>query len=103
MRAPVRTLLFLFALFSGSAIANGNYILQQAYYEDKANALTIDQVKNEPFTPYDGWLAKGYSQSTFWIKLTIKPSDSELMTRIRPAYAENIEVYDGISKTPFAV
>jgi two-component system, sensor histidine kinase LadS len=103
LRALIRTLLFLFALFSGSAIANGSYILQQAYYEDKTNSLTVEQVKKEQFQPYDGWLAKGYSQSTFWIRLIIKASDSELITRIRPAYAEHIEVYDGISKTPFAV
>jgi len=101
--ALARTLLFLFALFTGSAVANGDYILEQAYYEDKTNSLSIDQVKSESFTPYSGWLAKGYSQSTFWIRLTIKPSNSELMMRIRPAYAENIEVYDGINKTPFAV
>ena len=103
MRALIRTLLFLFALFSGSVVANGDYILEQAYYEDKTNSLTIEQVKKEQFQPYDGWLAKGYSQSTFWIRLSIKPSDSELVTRIRPAYAKHIEVYDGINKTPFAV
>jgi two-component system, sensor histidine kinase LadS len=103
LRNLIRTLLFLFALCSGSAIANGNYILQQAYYEDKTNSLTVEQVKEEQFQPYDGWLAKGYSQSTFWIRLIIKSSDSELITRIRPAYAEHIEVYDGINQTPFAV
>jgi signal transduction histidine kinase len=90
-------------LFSGPAVANGDYILEQAYYEDKTNSLSVDQVKSESFTPYSGWLAKGYSQSTFWIRLSIKPSDSELVTRIRPAYAKHIEVYDGINKTPFAV
>ena len=103
MSALIRTLLFLFALFSGLAVANGNYILEQAYFEDKTNSLTVEQVKKEQFQPYDGWLAKGYSQSTFWIRLSIKPSDSELVTRIRPAYAKHIEVYDGINQTPFAV
>lgn len=85
------------------AVANDDYIVQQAYYEDKTNSLTIEQVKKEQFQSYDGWLEKGYSQSTFWIRLSIKPSDSELVTRIRPAYAQHIEVYDGVNKTPFAV
>jgi signal transduction histidine kinase len=85
------------------AVANGDYILEQAYYEDKTNSLGIDQVKSESFTPYSGWLTKGFSPSTFWIRLSIKPSDSELVTRIRPAYAKHIEVYDDINKTPFAV
>jgi signal transduction histidine kinase len=103
LRALIQTLLFLFTFCSGSAIANGSYILQQAYYEDKTNSLTVEQVQKEQFQPFDGWLAKGYSQSTFWIRLSIKPSNSELVTRIRPAYAKHIEVYDGINQTPFAV
>lgn len=103
MRALIRTLLFLLTFCSGSAIADGSYILQQAYYEDKTNSLTVEQVQKEQFQPFDGWLAKGYSQSTFWIRLSIAPSNLELVTRIRPAYAKHIEVYDGINQTPFAV
>lgn len=101
MIRPLNKILFILAFFYCShAIAGGNYIFQQAYFEDKTNSLSIDQVKKEQFVPYEGWLAKGYSPSTYWIRLSINPSNQDLVLRIRPAYAENIQVFDVASYSP---
>lgn len=98
--ALIRILLLCAVFLSSQALANDRYILQQEFFEDKTNSLSIAQIKNEKFTPYEGWLAKGYSPSTYWIKLTINASNQELVARIRPAYAESIQVFDAVSPTP---
>lgn len=100
LRTLTKILLLAMACYCGQVLADGNYILEQAYFEDKGNSLSIDQIRSEKFTPYEGWLAKGYSPSTYWIKLNIKPSNEDLVVRIRPAYAESIEVFDDISRNP---
>jgi len=74
-----------------------NYIIHQQYFEDKSNSLNFDQVKSEQFVEYEGLLARGYSPSTYWIKLTIGSSADDLILRIRPAYVENIELFDSFS------
>lgn len=100
LRSLFRILLLATACFCGQVLAGTNYILEQAYFEDKGNSLSIDQIKNEQFTPYEGWLAKGYSLSTYWIRLSIKSSNDDLIVRIRPPYAESIQVFDGTSLSP---
>ncbi|MBU3612135.1 7TM-DISM domain-containing protein [Polynucleobacter sp. MG-27-Goln-C1] len=80
--------------FVSQVRADEDYILQQAFFEDKTNALSLDQIRNEKFTSYTGWLAKGYSASTYWIKLSIRPSDQDLVLRIRPTFAETIQLFD---------
>lgn len=93
----------LIVLFCGQVFAANNYISQQAYFEDETNSLSIDQIKARQFIPYEGWLAKGYSSSTYWIRLTIKPSDQELVLRIRPVYAENIQIFNSDSHDPIGL
>lgn len=93
-------LLLVLALSIGSASASNSYLLKQGYFEDAGNSLTFEEAKKEKFTPYDGWLSKGYKPSTYWIQLTIAPSDQDLVLRVRPAYVENIELFD--PSTPYA-
>ena len=94
----LKVLLSLIALalisFATQVRADETYVLQQAYFEDKTNALSLDQIRDEKFTSYTGWLAKGYSPSTYWIKLSIRPSDQDLVLRIRPTFAETIQLFD---------
>ena len=94
----LKALLSLVALtlisYVGHVRAGEGYILQQSYYEDKTNALSLDQIREEKFTSYSGWLAKGYSPSTYWIKLNIRPSDQDLVLRIRPTFTETIQLFD---------
>ena len=62
---------FLLCLIAPLGFASNNLVKAHAYYEDATNQLTIDQVKHQVFTPYEGILAKGFKASTFWLKLTI--------------------------------
>lgn len=90
------TLLFFITLLVGSARAgnSNDYLVSQAYFEDATNSLNVEDVKKERFTSFDGWFAKGYKPSTFWIRLIVRPSSQDLVLRIRPAHIENIELFD---------
>lgn len=85
---------FAFLLVGSCASAGNDYLQGQAYFEDTTNSLTLDQVKREEFTPYDGWLTKGFRPSTYWIRLDVRPSEQDLVLRIRPAHIESIELFD---------
>ena len=71
-----------------------DYILSRGYFEDKTNALTIDQIENEAFTPYKDLLSGGYKASTFWLKIRLKATDQPIVIKIRPLYNEEIEIFD---------
>ena len=94
-------------LLVGHASAR-DYILERAYLEDGSNALSLDQVKTTPLIPYDTMLSKGYSPSTFWVRLKIAPVDEtfkasqygrRLMVRIMPTYLDEIQIYDPLDKS----
>jgi len=118
--AWVKTLMCLFGvLLLGTAQASEpvNLIAQQAYFKDATGQLTLAEVKQKTFTPYEGILSKGYSKEVFWIRLRLdptraadpavqatqnrqslfrprsKPAD-EWVLRIRPAYLDDITLYD---------
>lgn len=116
----LRCLCFCFiAIFVGSAQAAAptNLIAQQSFYEDPTGELTFADVREKSFTPYTGILTKGFSESVFWIKLTIDPNigadrqskteprftfslpppratAGELVVRVRPPYLDDIRLYD---------
>ena len=97
LKTFVKTLLLFLTLSMGWVNASNDYLLGQAYFEDTSNSLTVQEVKREKFTPYEGWLSRGYRPSTYWIRLNIRPSDKDLVLRIRPAYVESIELFDSSS------
>jgi signal transduction histidine kinase len=87
-------------------------IQERAYLEDASNSLQLRDVQAADaaghFKTYSGPLNRGYSSSAFWIKLHIqarKSSESEtlinsaqsggqVILRIRPAYLDEIALYD---------
>ena len=78
-----------------------NYILSQSYYLDQSNDLTYDEAKSVTFTPYQGLLTGGFSKGAYWVKLGIRAHSSDLVLKIRPAYTNEITLYDPLSsKTP---
>ncbi len=115
---PFKLVLTLFhVLFLWLIICNGanaHPIAAQGYWEDPTGAATLPFVTHQNFTPYQGVLSKGFTNSTFWIKLTVEPSEnaqnpqspavaeplqrqasaSDLILRIRPNYLDLIELYD---------
>ena len=89
-------LLLLLTLSVRIASASDGYLQSQAYFEDTTNALTLEQVRQEKFTAYEGWLSQGYRPSTYWIKLDVRPSDKDLVLRVRPAYVESVQLFDAL-------
>ena len=77
-----------------AAARDDDYILSRSYFEDKTNALTLDQIEHETFTPYKDLLSGGYKASTFWLKIRLKATDQPIAVKIRPLYNEEIEIFD---------
>lgn len=97
MNKMIRTIVILAAtLFVPLTMAAENYVIEQGYFEDATNALSIDQVKTQSFTKYQDILTRGYSHSTFWVKLKIKGGDAgdTLILRLRPSYTDEVELFD---------
>jgi len=73
-------------------------VLAKAWLLDPSGALTIAQVVEQPFNPYQGILSRGYpSGGALWIKLTIAAApldDSHDVLRIRPSWHDQIELHD---------
>ena len=93
VRRIFTAILLVMSFCIGHVSANEGFLQNQAYFEDKSNSLTLEEVRNEQFTSYQGWLAKGYQPSTFWIRLDIKPSKEDLVLRLRPVFIEEIQLF----------
>lgn len=77
-------------------------ITASSYFEDKAGNLTLDQVRTRPLTTFEFPLQKGYSQSAFWVRLTLSPdreatSGALEVLRIRPGFLDEIALYDPLT------
>ena len=95
--------LILWALLTLAAPAfasSDNYISSRAYFEDTSNSLTFSQVKDQIFKSFGSIFAKGYSNSTFWIKARVEAAPElarqkkDLILRIEPGYLDEIELFD---------
>ena len=101
LRRVVSSLLIVLALLIAQTVAaSENYVIAQAYFEDSTNHLTFDQIQSKDFVGYEKILARGYSHSTYWLKLRIKAdsSDGSLVLRVRPAYTDEIELFDPLER-----
>ena len=81
-----------------------DYVVERAYVEDPSNALTLTQIKQQHFTPYQGMFTKSYSQSTFWVRIKIAPpskpiQNNELVLKIQPTYLDTVEFFDDAEPT----
>ncbi len=46
-------------------------ILERAWFEDRSGQLRLAEVQTQAFTVFDGLLVRGYSSSTFWVRLRV--------------------------------
>lgn len=68
-------------------------ITQIRVYEDPSAVMVIDEVIEQPFESMAATLARGYSQSAFWLKLTVAPDSRTRYLRIRPPYLDHVTLY----------
>lgn len=74
-----------------------DHIVERAYLEDASGELTLAQAQTQPWTPFTGVLARGYTSSAVWLRLRIAPQtnqDGKLILRIRPAILDHITLFD---------
>lgn len=74
------------------------FIAEKSFLVDPAGELDIGEVENQTFTPFTGMLARGYTPSVVWIRLTIAPqarTGGELVLRIQPTYLDAVTLYRG--------
>ncbi|MEY4211619.1 MAG: hypothetical protein RLZ92_2000, partial [Pseudomonadota bacterium] len=102
-------MLILF-LIAQSSFAVDDFIVDKAYFEDQSANLTLEEVKKKNFIKYDGFLAKGYTNSVFWLRLTIDPGKKPVQSSaggnflvmiIRPTNLDEIQVYDPLEAESF--
>lgn len=82
-----------------------DFVTQRAWVEDPTGTMTLAEAQQAPATPYDSkYFTRGFSQSTFWLRLGIDPHASpehpttdKLVIRIRPPYQDQIRLYDPLA------
>lgn len=78
-----------------------DHVTERAWQEDPSNALTLEEVRQRPFTPYEGLLSRGYGNSAIWIRLRIDPATNppsslteQLVLRLRLSYMDEVQLFD---------
>lgn len=82
--------------------ASTNLVTERAWVEDPTGQMTLEQVSQATAEPLvAGHFNRGYSASTFWIRLRIDPSrvstespDEPLVMRIWPPYLDEVQLFD---------
>ena len=102
-----RNICIFWVLLLGSAAAwAGDYIEEQAWFEDQTEQLTLAEVQRQEFLPFDGVLNRGFGSAPIWIRIKIRAaspeklqqgSNSDLVLRIMPAHLDEIYLFDPLS------
>lgn len=93
--------LLVLILSWSNLVSAAGHISESAWLEDPSGELTLSQVEAQPqaFTNFRGVLTRGYTPSTYWVRLRIDPMPEEkLILRIRPSYIDHIELYDPLDR-----
>lgn len=91
--------LILAGLMPGQTFAseNGSYILERAYWQDDSTLADFDSAQKQIYTPYQGDLSRGYTDSAHWVRLRIAASERPIGLRITPAWLDEVTVHDPLS------
>ncbi len=83
--------LLLFVLPAAAA----DRIVDRQVLEDPAGTLGIEDVVQREFAPAPPILSAGYTDSAFWLRLTVRPdpSDQLLVLRAWPTYLDELTLY----------
>ncbi len=104
----LRTVIAWVALWLTLACGNAwaqDHITARGWVEDPSAALTLEQVRQLPFRPYQGILSRGFGSAALWLQLRVDPSvrtssgkyPERLVLRIRPLYLDDVRVYDPLA------
>jgi len=98
------TLFSIFCLISlawSSSVAAKDLVSARSYWEDVQGQVTFEDAQTRSYVPYEGILAKGYSDSAFWLRLRIEPAAAgdKLVLRIRPAFIDQVVLFDPADAT----
>lgn len=82
-----------------------SFVTERAWVEDPTGQMTLAEAKRAPATAIDNkYFTRGFSQSTFWLRLHIDPQTSiehlatdKLVIRIRPPYQDQVDLYDPLA------
>jgi signal transduction histidine kinase len=88
------------AIFVSLPARAQDHIVSRAFFEDRSGLQTIHEVREASFVPFASVLSQGYGAAPVWIRLRLDPSASDasaetpLYLRIRPAYLDELQIYD---------
>lgn len=88
-----------------------DHITERAWLEDPTGQMTLAQVQQQAPQPFQGTLSRGFGAGVLWLRLRIDPSigihapgspavvfpGNELVLRIRPAYLDEVKVFDPLA------
>ena len=82
-----------------------DFVTERAWVEDPAGTMSLAEAQQAPATTFDNkYFTRGFSQSTFWLRLRIDPNTSpdhpatdKLVIRIRPPYQDQVRLYDPLA------
>ena len=91
----LRIFLWLWLLCLSPAWAVQTQVLSRAYLVDPQGQLDFPQVRQQLFTPLPGILARGYTPTVTWLRITVQNATpgEPLVLRIRPGYLDEVRLY----------
>jgi signal transduction histidine kinase/CheY-like chemotaxis protein len=91
-------LLILFIVGLGTPVhsAGADLMVARAELEDPSGALTLAQISGQSFQPSGTTLAKGFTRSAHWLRLTVRKPDQgdAVVLSIRQPYLNDIRLYE---------
>ncbi len=91
----LRIFLWLWLLCLSPAWAVQTQVLSRAYLVDPQGQLDFPRVRQQLFTPLPGILARGYTPTVTWLRITVQTATpgEPLVLRIRPGYLDEVRLY----------
>ena len=87
----------------GAAYAQ-DHIVERSWLQDPGGQMGLAQVQQQPTQVFQGVLNLGYSTAVVWLRLRIDPhvdaqmpDGQKLVLRIRPAYLDEVQVFDPLA------
>jgi len=101
------TLASIVCLLAGALPAHAavkDFASARAYWQDVHGQASFDDASKQAYTTYEGILAKGYTDATYWLRLRVDPvanaqAGDKLVLRVRPAFLDQVVLFDPADAT----